>query len=320
MIEASTIADEIRLPATPAGWFDYGYTALRDDRLALIRLRRDFHTEYARWWREFSNGNHTLRQPAFWDGDIRLSIFDGAIETDAVIVPSGAHPLVDRTMDGRWAVASTRAGRGEKNGRIYSATGGVEQAMVLGDGIEHLFCAPDGTLWVGYFDEGVFGGSSKGGRRPVSAGGIVQFDAKGQALWSFNDQVKDEHSIADCYAMTLAGNMLWSCFYTGFPIVRVDRGKVIFWSNAVAGARAIAVAGDTILLAGGYTEDAGRIAVVKVDSADSRQIGELRFSPAIGGAGLVQGRGGTLHIVQNGLWSRLSVYDAALAVGQPQLP
>ena len=212
MIEASTIADETPLPAAPEGWFDYGYAALMDDRLALIRLRRDFHVEYARWWREFSDGNHTLRQPAFWDGDIRLSIFDGAIETDAVIVPSGAHPLVDRTMDGRWVVASSRARGGEKNGRIYSASGGEEQAMVLGDGIEHLLCAPDGTLWVGYFDEGVFGGSYSGGMAPVSAGGIVQFDAKGRVLWSFNDQVKDEESIADCYAMTLEGNALWSCF------------------------------------------------------------------------------------------------------------
>ena len=191
--------------------------------------------------------------------------------------------------------------------------------MVLCDGIETLLCAPDGTLWVGYFDEGVFGGSYSGGRAPVSAGGIVQFDAKGQVLWSFNGQVKDEDSIADCYAMTLAGNMLWSCFYADFPIARVDRGKVTLWSNQVEGAKAIAVADNIVLLAGGYDGDEERIAVVKVDGAASHQIGALRFSPtADGSAGLVRGRGGILHVVQKGLWSKLSVYDAALAVSQAQ--
>ena len=91
------------------------------------------------------------------------------------------------------------------------------------------------------------------------------------------------------------------------------------WSNAVAGAKAIAVADNIVLLAGGYAEDGDRIAVVKVDGATSHQIGELRFSPtADGSAGLVQGRGGILHMVQNGVWSKLSVYDAALAVSQAQ--
>lgn len=319
MIEASTIADETPLPAAPAGWFDYGYAALMDNRLALIRLRRDFHAEYARWVQEGSSGNHKLPRPTLRREDIRLSVFDGTVETDVVIVPSRAYPLVDRTVDGRWVVASARAGDGEKNGRVYSASGDEEQAMVLGDGIETLLCAPDGTLWVGYFDEGVFGGSHNGGRPPVSAGGIVQFDAKGQVLWSFNDQVKDEDSIADCYAMTLAENMLWSCFYTDFPIARVDRGKVTFWSNQIDGAKAIAVADNIVLLAGGYDGDGDRIAVVKVDGATSHQIGELRFNPtADGSAGFVQGRGGILHIVQNGVWSKLSVYDAALAVRQRQ--
>ncbi|MEO7691718.1 MAG: hypothetical protein ABIS51_20715 [Sphingomonas sp.] len=319
MIEASTIADETPLPAAPAGWFDYSYAALMDDRLALVRLRRDFRAEYARWSQEVSKGNHKIPRPTLRGEDIRLSVFDGMVETDVVIVPSGVHPLIDRTVDGRWTVASARAGEGETNGRIYSARGDEEQAIVLGDGIEHLLCAPDGTLWVGYFDEGVVGGWHDGGRSSVSAGGIVQFDAKGRVLWSFNDQEKDGHVVLDCYAMTLVGNMLWSCFYTGFPIARVDRGKVTFWPNAVAGAKAIAVADNMVLLAGGYAGDEERIAVVKIDGATSHQIGELRFSATvIGSADLVQGRGGILHIVRNGVWSKLSVYDAALAVGQPE--
>jgi len=31
-----------------------------------------------------------------------------------------------------------------------------------GDGIQDVEAAGDGTIWVGYFDEGVFGGTSLG--------------------------------------------------------------------------------------------------------------------------------------------------------------
>lgn len=88
------------------------------------------------------------------------------------------------------------------------------------------------------------------------------------------------------------------------------------WSNEIAGANAIAVKDDIVLLAGGYAEDAGRIAMLKLDGDASHELGQLRFQPPRPGrAGLVQGRGGTLHIVSDGMWSRVSAWRAAQAVG-----
>lgn len=316
-MDIGSIADAVPLPATPEGWFDYGYAALADGGLALIRTRKDVHAEHQLWWAAVNHGEQWREYPEVWDGDMRLSMFDGTAETDVAIMPSGAHPIVDRMADGRWLVAGSRAHEGEPNGRIYAADGPMEHEMILGDGIENLLCSADGTIWVGYFDEGVFGGPSKDGSWPVSSGGIVQLDATGTPLWSFNEQAHENQVIADAYAMTLSGTDLWACYYTDFPIVRISGGKPVFWSNSVAGARAIAVKDDIVMLGGGYGDDADRVALVQLDGETSTELGSLRYAPgARGAAGLLRGRGSVLHIVSDGVWSKVSVSRALEAISR----
>lgn len=317
MIALETIAETIPLPPTPKGWFDYGYAALADRRLALIRTRKDVHAEQARWWEAVNAGDRWRPSPPppLWDGDMRLSIFDGTAESDGVTVPSIAHPIVDQTADGRWLVAGSRADPREKNARIHAADGRIEQRMALGDGIQGLSCSPDGTIWVGYFDEGVFGDRNKDGSWPVSSGGIVQFDAAGTPLWSFNAQVAEGRRIDDAYAMTLSGTDLWACYYSGFPIVRIRDGKRTFWSNHVAGASAIAVKDGLVLLGGGYGDDANRMTLVRLDRRSSRELGRIELPVAVGSASLMQGRGSVMHLVRGGIWTRLAVHDAAAAIG-----
>ena len=316
MIDISTIAEPMPLPIAPAGWFDYTYAALADGRLAIVRTRRDVHADYRRHWEMRERGVATLRSPEVWPDELRLSIFDGERESDATTVPSGFFPKIDRTPDGRWLVASSRAAAGERNGRIYAPDGTEEAALVLGDAIVHLYCAPDDTIWLGYFDEGVFGLSSQEGSWPISNGGIVQLARSGAVLWSFNEGVDPSQMVADCYALTLAGCVPWACYYSDFPIVRIDGRRIRIWSNEVAGAKAIAVSDDLILLAGGYDEDAARIALVRLEGEHGHHIASLRFTPPpLREPGLVQGRDGRLHIVSNGAWTRLSVDRAAQVVG-----
>jgi hypothetical protein len=317
MIEIATIADTVPLPTTPEGWFDYGYTALADGRLALIRTRKDIHSEHMRWREAAKGGRLSPNYPKVWDDHMRLSIFDGSTESNVAVMPSGAYPIVDQMADGRWLVAGSRAKKDEKNGRIHDVDGRVKHTMVLGDGIENLLCSADGTVWVGYFDEGIFGGPNKDGSWPVSSGGIVQFDAAGTPLWSFNKQIRENHSIADSYAMTLSGTDLWACFYTDFPIARISGGKPMFWSNSVAGAKAIAVKDDIVMLGGGYSEDANRITLVKLDGKSSRELGSLRYGrEKHGAAGMLQGRGSVIHIVADGVWSKVPVCKAAEVISR----
>jgi hypothetical protein len=270
-----------------------------------------------RWWDASKGAGQSPKYPKIWEDHMRLSIFDGGTESNVAVMPSGAHPVVDQMADGRWLVAGSRAEEGEKNGRIYDADGRLEHTMILGDGIENLLCSADGTVWVGYFDEGVFGGPNKDGSWPVSSGGIVQFDAAGRPLWSFNEHVRENYSIADSYAMTLSGTDVWACFYTDFPIARISGGKPVFWSNSIAGAKAIAVKDDIVMLGGGYGEDATRITLVKLDGKCSRELGSLRFGKEKRGAAhLLQGRGSVIHIVADGVWSKVPVYKAAEAISR----
>lgn len=305
MIALESVVDAIVLPATPAGWFEYRYSALSDGRLILVRARKDINAELRRW-------------SGAMNDDLLVSIFDGDTETDTVTMPSGAHPVVDRMSDGRWIVADAGASGNERNGRIYAADGRKECEICLGDGIENLLCSPDGTIWVGYFDEGIFKGANKDGRWPVSTGGIVQFDVTGTPLWSFNNQRRDSYWVSDSYAMTLSGAELWACFYDEFPIARICNDQLKFWPNSVNGASAMAVGDNMVALGGGYNTDANCITIVKLEAKSSHKFGALRFT--LGDESrprLLQGRGDTLHIVSNGLWYKIAVDQAASAVTAP---
>lgn len=317
MTALESIVDAVAIPAAPAGWFDYQYTALSDGRLILVRTRKDIHAEHARRLAAADAGDHAGKYADVWDDDLRVSIFDGVGETDVVTMPSGVSPIVDRMADGRWLVAAVHAPRNEMNGRIYAADGRKEQEINLGDGIETLLCSPDGTIWVGYFDEGIFKTANKDGSWPVSVGGIVQFDTMGTPIWSFNGQVRDGYSIANCDAMTLSGADLWTCFYDGFPIAHISDGEPKFWTNSVCGAQAIAVKDDMVILGGGYNNDANCITVIKLEAKASRKLGTLRYPLGDRNrAGLLQGRGDKLHVVSNGLWYSVAVDKAADALNE----
>ncbi len=308
MDDETTLGTTTSLPEPPTGWFDYGYSVLLDGILALVRTDRDIHTEYERWRAQVQRGDIHARQPSLRDGRARLSTFDGGVESEAIEVPAGSRPKVDRLADGRWLVASSRAGHRENNARLYSADGMPAGAFVMGDGIEHVRCAADGTIWVGYFDEGIFAGPNEDESWPISSSGIARFAPDGTVLWRFNDEERTDLSIADCDAWTLDGNTLWSCPYRDFPIVRVERGVVRHWRNGIAGAKALAVGADHVLVAGGYSEEAGRVALLRLDDDQAQQLGELHLQPPErGAAGLAQGQGATLHFVGQGRWTKLNV-------------
>jgi hypothetical protein len=307
MNDEMTLGTTIPLPAPPAGWFDCGYAVLWNGNLALLRTDRDIHAEFGRWRQRVQHGDHA-QPPNFRDARLHLSQFDGATEIQGPEVSAGHWPKVDYLADGRWLVASPRAAPDEQNGRLVAADGTLTGTFEMGDGIAHIRCALDGTIWVGYFDEGVFSGPNKDGSWPVSSSGVAHFGPDGSVLWRFNSKDRADLFIADCYALTLDGNTLWCCPYEDFPIVRVEDGMVSHWQNEVAGAKALAVDGDYVLLAGGYKNESERIALLHLRGDLARKIGEWRFRPPKPyAARLMQGQGATLHIVGQGRWTKLSL-------------
>ncbi len=208
-----------------------------------------------------------------------------------------------------------RAAPGEANARLFTADGEAAGSMQLGDGIAHVQCSTDGGIWVGYFDEGVYGGRQPDGARPVSASGIVRFDADGSPTWRLDDHPEAPY-LADCYAMALSGETLWTCYYTDFSIVRIEAGAVRSWTNEeIAGAKALAVDGDLVLLAGGYDKDAARIALLRLGPQGAQSLGKVWLEPPTDPSRRMIGHGDTLHIIEDGQWRRITVADVHRALG-----
>jgi hypothetical protein len=291
------------LPSAPEGWFVYQYHLLSDGRLAVLWIDHDVRTEYRKWWSRRQELNSSEKMPDFWDGKAQVVLITESGAFEPISIPLVRNLIIDRFSDGRWLITSSRAGSSEINAWILKKDGQPIRSFALGDGIEYVRCAQDGTIWVGYFDEGIFGGS-------VASGGLVQFDDCGRPLWSYNDEGGGRQSfVGDCYALTLDGNAIWTCFYTDFPIVCLKGGHETLWTNKVIGSRALAVDGEFVLLAGGYEADAGRLALLRLAQGEAKLIGAFTC-PEFENADLLAGHASTIHFVKNELWTRISVSDA----------
>ena len=199
-----------------------------------------------------------------------------------------------------------RKGDPEKNGTVFGGDGMVARRFVLGDGINDVQTDRKGLIWVAYFDEGVFG--NYGWSRPIGAPGLVCFDENGKVFWEFKAPA-GAGMIADCYAMNQAGDSVWACYYTDFPVVRIDGGrKVRAWKNTVAaGANAMAVNGQRVILWGGYGDKRMRCVELECGEDEMRLVEELSmsFPDEVEGKGLqVIGRGSTFHAFAGARWYR----------------
>src|SRR5581483_7205667 len=103
---------------------------------------------------------------------------------DAVeVVPLDALDLtyceVQPLPGGRILVVGARARGGVTNATVYDDSGRPVAQGRLGDGIEHVQATPTGRIWVGYFDEGVYGDD------PVAHHGIVRFTSDLTPEWTY---------------------------------------------------------------------------------------------------------------------------------------
>lgn len=218
-----------------------------------------------------------------------------------------AFPSVQPLPDGEVLLVGARChyrdGDPEKNAVVFSRDGKLLRQFVLGDGINSVQTTDEGMIWASYFDEGVFG--NYGWNQPMGASGLVCYDSAGRILWEFKPPTGFD-SICDCYALNVAKNAVWACYYTDFPLVKIDTNKRIQgWKNDVGGASALAVDGRRALLWGGYREKHSRCVVQDIGSealVHSREIEiNLPFGFELMGAKVI-GRGSTLHAFAANSW------------------
>jgi hypothetical protein len=288
-----------RLPEAPKGWYDVAYALSASGNLTLLRC--DFDVR----------GNNTRREDVFgpWqqiplDARDRLSVFDGKVECCAIEFEyEGQVSVFDMFSDGRWIVASGRSRPDELKARVFSPQGELLRRFGVGDAIGHLQCDSAGAVWVGYFDEA--GGEEFG---------LIKFDDHGKILWRADSNKAGLLDILDCYALNVGGDSVWAYYYTDFPVVDVDAsGRTRVRKCPIAGAEALAVDGQAALLAGGYDGNRNRIVLLELDEYCARVVEQFRidFVPAFDRARpwLLDARGNAVHVVEKGVWRRLSVSD-----------
>jgi hypothetical protein len=228
--------------------------------------------------------------------------------------------MVQTLPDGQILVVAVRcrwmASGPDRNAIVYDQDGQVVIEETIGDGIEHVMTTANGDIWVGYFDEGVYGNygwGDRGAPRPIGAPGLIRYSTGLQQEWTYpGDEGSNSGSIDDCYALNVDGEDAWASYYADFPLVRIRGGLVVDWQNTVAaGARALIVSDAEVALYGGYGPDRDRLAIGVLADERLSGIGEYRLvlpdgSPVPGGA-RVLGRGTDLHVMFDRDWYRLDL-------------
>ena len=151
----------------------------------------------------------------------------------------------------------------EPNAVVADFSGRILRELTLGDGIEDVMVSRNGTIWVSYFDEGVFGNFGWGGPgpTPIGASGLVAFTPTGDLRFSYDPAAAGTDQICDAYAMNVAANDdVWVYFYDEFPVIRIANGNYQKWSFGIGGAHGLAVHGTRVLLVGDYNRPSlGRV-------------------------------------------------------------
>jgi hypothetical protein len=227
----------------------------------------------------------------------RITGYGPVIETELAI----EHPTVQPLPDGRVLVVGARCrwtpDGVDPNAFVLDRSGQVVASAVFGDGIEHVATTPRGQIWVGYFDEGILGNLGWGGPgpEPIGARGLVRFDESLEVAWEFPDDTPFD-TIFDCYALNVADEDVWVCYYMDFPVVRITDGKVTGWPTEVHGPHAVVTDGYRCALVGADC-DGGNVVVGEL-SQDGRFTDGRETTLALPDRPVaLVGRGDTLHVL-----------------------
>ena len=217
-------------------------------------------------------GHHKKSVPPF---EYELTQFDGhAWRSVLTIGPTEKQYFnAEKLPDNSWLMVSGRTDRQIPNGDIFDTKGKLTRSLELGDCTEHIQATSSGDIWIGYGDEGVFGGSDLGPE------GLVCLGANGIPKLRFFQEIVGEHSVPsidDCYALNTCRNGdTWVCYYSHFPIVRLkhcrfDESWINFPAMAV---RALAVNGEKLLMVPAYR----RIGLLYFCDLRNRSLDEVQF-------------------------------------------
>jgi hypothetical protein len=216
----------------------------------------------------------------------------------------------------------------------WTTRGATLREFILGDGIEDVQTTNEGDIWVSYYDQGTCVGVwsvdesapakpfdpavlSDGSKNEHS--GLLRTTPDGRISWRFTATATIE-PIFWCNALNVAGDasVAWAC-YEVFPglsetcsIVGIRRdGSRRLWHLDQKAGRGLAVYGDTIVIGGGYGDDAGSLTLGRM--SESGTVEDVRPVPRIRGEkadrARVIGRGPIAHWIRGTRWYVLDLRD-----------
>lgn len=308
----ATPVSQFVLPITSSGWFNVSYAILADGRLARLQASEDMHAAF----RARVAGDYDTPYPP--KATARIMLFDGIAEELACIFPlEYPCPTFDRLPDGHWVVANSRCDWKEANARLLSPDGTLIRRFLLGDGIEHIQCDDQGFIWVGYFDEGIFGAAEA---EPVGAAGLVKFDDHGLKVWEHDGRAA---VITDCSALNVHGSDVWCCFDSPLdgrhscPVVHLSGDDVELWRTPLFLVGAIAACGPLVAVAAIDLDRSSQIQLLRLDDGTATVMGTFTLAAlGLGSQGwdVVIGRGETLHVIRRDSWFKLTPDRLAYAL------
>jgi hypothetical protein len=150
-------------------------------------------------------------------------IKDGLMKTvelkNVPLIPTG----IDLFQDGSILLVQSRcenAGdRVERNARRYNMNGQLIDAFILGDGINTVQIDENDTIWVSYFDEGIFG--NFGWEDPIGHSGLASFSISGEKVWEAQG-----YNMADCCGLNVTNSSnVFSHYYDDLHLVHLTNGQ-----------------------------------------------------------------------------------------------
>jgi streptogramin lyase len=106
-------------------------------------------------------------------------------------------PNLQRFPDGRWLVAEARMDPVTPNAFVFDPDGTHINSFYAGDGIQTVLVDRRGKIWIGYFDEGVFGAFNPMPAKEQQTyrfgpSGLVRVDDRGEIEFAYNSSVSDK--------------------------------------------------------------------------------------------------------------------------------
>lgn len=165
-----------------------------------------------------------------------------------------AHPLVGELPGGDLILVGSRCRWSDKgvvpNAGVWSPDGRRMARAVIGDGVASIEVTNRGEIWVGYFDEGIYGnfGWGEPGPRPIGASGLLRLSRSLDLVWRYPADARP--AIDDGPSLNVVGDVVWMTHDADYPLVRIADGRPSVWTNETGSASAVLVEGETVALVG----------------------------------------------------------------------